>query len=66
MKSPIGAEIKKDEKRQYFWVDDPEYDRQRCPFCGSRNYGGGGSWSADGCLDCGAYHWFGMWFKDFS
>ena len=52
------------EAKEYFYVDDPKQDKKVCPFCGSKNYGGGSSWSPDGCLDCGAVHFFGMWFKD--
>ena len=52
------------EAKDYYYVDNPKYGKETCPFCGSKNYGGGGSWAPDGCLDCGAVHFFGIWFKD--
>lgn len=36
---------------------------QECAFCGSRNIGGG-SWSPDGCRDCGAVYYFDAWIKE--
>ena len=56
MLSPIGVKIQKYTRKDgtIYYGADVEYVKARCPFCGSENYGGGGSWSPDGCLDCGA------------
>jgi len=64
MKSSIGAKIHYDKTNNYYFVDDPKYDKEQCPFCGSNRYGGGGSWSPDGCLDCGAIHFWKSWIKE--
>ena len=56
MVSPIGVKIKKyrrDDGSVYYGAD-PDYSGEQCPFCGSSNYSGGGSWSPGGCKDCGA------------
>lgn len=56
MLSPIGVKIKKYLRKDgsVFYGADQGYSGNQCPFCGSNNYGGGGSASPDGCKDCGA------------
>lgn len=62
---PLGIKIKKitrPDGSAYLCADD-NYTGQQCPFCGSHRYGGGGSWSPDGCLDCNAIYHMG-WIKE--
>ena len=40
--------------RMCHYAADHNYTGEQCPFCGSTNYNGGGSWSPGGCMDCGA------------
>ena len=56
MLSPIGVNIKKytREDGTAYYTADHSYTDEQCPFCGSKNYNGGGSWSPGGCRDCGA------------
>ena len=65
MISPIAVKIKKFKREDgtAYYSADTEYTGQQCPFCGSENYGGGGSWSNDGCKDCGAIYDMG-WVKE--
>jgi RNA polymerase subunit RPABC4/transcription elongation factor Spt4 len=34
-----------------------------CPFCNSKNIGGG-SWSPDTCRDCGATYFWSEWHRE--
>lgn len=63
--SPIGIGIERivrDDGTVYLSADNC-YTGEQCPFCGGTNYGGGGSWSPDGCLDCNAIYHMG-WVKE--
>jgi len=63
MRSPIGVKIDKARREDGSFYWHTNYEGEQCPFCGSTNYGGGGSWSPDGCLDCGAINFMG-WVKE--